>query len=673
MAEYSLDEVMQQNGKKTYTLDEVVPKAKSNVVGSGIVDSMMQVPRQLGLATRYGAEGLADTAGIFSDPLAVASNRLLGTKFSTARDATANLLDSVGLPKPETAQERVVGDASRLLAGTGGFMKAGSLIADGTTGALSAGMRNLASNPGMQAASSLGGGYAGGTARENGEGAIGQLGATVAGGLAAPLLAQPLISGVQSIANSVKNILNPDDVNLKVENVIRQAQLDPSLVPSGVMTDIKSRVKSAIQNNQPLSPDAVRRLADYQSVGAKPLRSNLTLDPFDVTREKNLAKLAVNSAGGSEIATIQNSNNKSLIDGLNSLGANTSDDMYSAGNKIISTLGDRDARVKNVIGSLYQNARDTNGRSALLDPSYFTNTASNMLDDALLGSKLPADVRNLLNKTAQGEMPLTVDVAEQLKTRIGDLQRASIDGSERKALGMVRQALETTPLLEAEGKQAQDAFKIARKANFKYMQMVDKTPALQAVRDGIEPDKFVQQFIIGNGKNSNVMDVAMLKSNIKSSPEAMNAVKGQILSHLKSNALSGNADEVGKFSPAGFNRAFNAIGERKLGLFFKPEEIEQLKRIGRVSSYENFQPVGSAVNNSNTAGALFNHGVDFLGKYVPFGKMLSEPINNIQLTIGQRNALNANKAIIANQPKQPQRFVPLLPLAASQGLLTSEQ
>jgi hypothetical protein len=36
--------------------------------------------------------------------------------------------------------------------------------------------------------------------------------------------------------------------------------------------------------------------------------------------------------------------------------------------------------------------------------------------------------------------------------------------------------------------------------NREWMQIVERTPALQAVRDGVEPDKFVQQFIVGGGE-----------------------------------------------------------------------------------------------------------------------------------------------------------------------------
>ena len=195
---------------------------------------------------------------------------------------------------------------------------------------------------------------------------------------------------------------------------------------------------------------------------------------------------------------------------------------------------------------------------------------------------MPSDVRNLLNGVSQGKIPLTVDTAEQFKTRIGDLQRSSIDKSERLALGHVRSALDNTPLLDGQGQPAIDAFNKARSLNKAWMGIVDKTPALQAVRDGIEPDKFVSQFITSGGTKANLADVQALHSSIKSTPEAMDAVRTQIAAHLKKQALNGAADEVGNFSQSSYNKALNAIGDDKLNLFFPKQDVQQLRAIGRV-------------------------------------------------------------------------------------------
>ena len=268
-------------------------------------------------------------------------------------------------------------------------------------------------------------------------------------------------------------------------------------------------------------------------------------------------------------------------------------------------------------------------------------------------------------------MPLTVDTAEQFKTRIGDLQRASHDAAERKALGIVRGALDQTPLLDPSqmGQVAIDAFTKARTINRAWMGIVDRTPALQAIREGVEPDKFVQTFIIGQGGKANVMDVAALKSSIKSNQEAMDAVKGQIVSYLKTKALSGAADEVGNVSQSGLNKALTQIGDRKLALFFSADEINALKANARVASYEQVQPRGSAVNNSNTAGSgiasVLNWAANspLLSK-IPFGGVLQGPAQNISVGLQAGRNLNVPRSLAIDGQS-------LLPASPRTGLLLS--
>jgi hypothetical protein len=206
------------------------------------------------------------------------------------------------------------------------------------------------------------------------------------------------------------------------------------------------------------------------------------------------------------------------------------------------------------------------------------------------------------------------------------------------------------------------------------MSVVERVPALQAVRDGIEPDKFVQQFIIGNGSKASVMDVAKLKAVVRQSPEASQAIRGQIMAHLKEAALGkGTAYEIGNFSQSNFNRALSTIGERKLKLFFTPDEVAQIKALGRVAAYEQVQPRGSAVNNSNTAGATGMILLDKLANSpllskIPMGPQLA---GNISASLAARNALNAPKAVIAPQQGSNPAYPFLLPAAASMGLLSS--
>jgi hypothetical protein len=199
MATYTLAEVMGQP-KKTYSIDEVTeaPQEPSLMQQAGAV--ARDIPRQLGLAARYGAQGLASTAGIVTDPLAYLANQALGTELQPLRSATEGLLTSAGLPSPQTPTERTVGTASELLAGTGGMIRGAAGLAQKAPGLIP-----LTQRPGLQAASAIGSGLAGGEAREMGASPAVQGAASLAGGLGLPVTTSMLQSG----ANKIRSMVNP--------------------------------------------------------------------------------------------------------------------------------------------------------------------------------------------------------------------------------------------------------------------------------------------------------------------------------------------------------------------------------------------------------------------------------------------------------------------------------
>lgn len=676
------------------------PPAKPRGFGAQLGDAIADVPRQAGLTARYVAEGLGDTFDTFvGNPLRTLATPVLGNK-PTARTGAA-LADAVGLPQPRTSTERIVGDASRLVAGGAGMLGVAGKASQGLTGTPQAAARMLAANPAQQLASAGAAGLAGGYTRETGGGDAAQLVASLAAGVAAPAA----MGGVQRAAGAVARRMQPatptgqqaQQINITINNALQDSGVTLEQLPRQVAQSIRDDVAKAFRTSDQVSPDAVRRLADYRMTGLTPTAAGLTLDPAVVTQQKNLAKLGINSKDSTAqfLGQTENRNNQLLKQGLNNLGAGAADDAYAGGERVIGALERRNERAQDLIGKLYDRARDSQGRSAALDHVTFTNRAGDLLNEANVESFLTPDIRNKLNDFATAKTPLTVEIAEQFKSNIGRLQRSSLDGNVKYALGAVRQALDETPLIgraaapAAGGNQlattggmtagdaAQDLgpeslkmFNRARRVNRMYMGLVERTPALQAVRDGVEPDKFVQDFIVGTGKKADFMNVAQLKSSIKANPVAMNAVREQILGHLKSKALNGQADEVGNFAGATYVKALDSIGERKLRLFFQPEEIQQMKAIGRVSRYEQFQPTGAAVGNANTAAALGGIAERFLSQSmlskIPFGQAaIGEPLQNIKVGMQSGRALDVPRTLAAPRQQVPasQRGLMLSPAA----------
>lgn len=650
--------------------------APAKPFGQQMNDAIADVPRQVGMFARYGLEGVGGTLDFLATPFRAGLNAITPNVAPTIADLVAGrkpaarfqpgggkvLADLMHLPEPATASERVVGDATRMLAGGAVPIAAAGRIAQGTNGVTKAVAETMAAKPLQQLASAGAAGTAGGSVRESGGNAGSQLIASLVAGVGAPYAmgkAQQAGAGIRQLMNGRAQI-DPAQIEIQINRALQPSGINLAQLAPDVQAGIRNDVAQALRTSDDLAPDALRRLVDYRMTGTMPTVGKLTRDPAQFTQEENLMRSGANSKdkAAQTLGMVKNKNNSRLIELMNETGASTPDDALAGAQKVIGALQQRVERVGVRIEDAYKAARDTSGRAAALDPHAFTNRANDLLDEALLGGKLPSDVRNLLNKSAAGEMPLTVDTAEQFKTRIGDLQRATTDLAEKKALGLVRSALDDTPLMPGQeiGQESINAFNRARRLNRTWRKVVENTPALQAVEDGIEPDKFVQQFITGAGPKANVADIAALRQSIKTSPEALTTVKEQIAAHLKKSALNGATDEVGGVSQSAYNKALNGIGERKLRMFFTPQEVDQLKAIGRVASYEQVQPKGSAVNNANTAGAFAGildriAGSSLLSK-VPLGRLLAQPAENISIGMKSKGALDAPAALAGSRADQ---------------------
>jgi len=630
--------------------------------------------RAAGLTARAVIEGAGDVYDLATSPIRYGMSKV-GLDGSPGFIQSA--ADALDLPKPEHTQEKIISGAQKMLASGGGMVGLASKAAKGMQAGTVAqqAVKSMAARPDLQAASMVGAGSAGEYAKAEGAGPWGQLAASLAGGLAAPGTLAAGQKGFQLTKSAIDSMRKSPNINAQIDDVLNSAFKAKGVqnVPNAVRAQLHRDMNEALSVGE-ISPAAVHRLVDYRLTGATPTAGPVTLDPGVITKQQNIMRVGAASQDPKlqQLSQIASKNEQKLIAHLNDMGAGTVDDQIAAAERVMTSLDDVAATAKGKIDPLYKQARDTVGRSAKLDPRTFTQQANDALDKNLLGSKLPVDVRNNLNDIASGKMPFTVDVAEQLKTSMGKLARTTKDGQERVALGMVRDALENTPLLDGQGKAAIEAFRVARQANREWMQVVERTPALKAVMDGVEPDKFMNKYIIGQGKDASLKSVANLRNVIKDDVGAQTAIKNQISRYLKDKSLGGAADDVGRFSPANFNKTLKAIGDRKLAMFFNKQEIDILKAVGRVASYEKAQPTGSAVNNSNTAATAVGGLLDWLGsvqllKRVPVGgQFVADQAQGASQSLTATQMLKVPQAITSAAKQAPKQIGSgAVPLAAA--------
>lgn len=668
--------------------------------------SINSIPRQIGLTARYGIEGLANNAQLLTEPIRYVTDRLTGStgKTKPAGVLASEFADYIGLPKPQNADERVVGDATRLMAGAGalgGAAQAASSLpgAAGRIGSF------LSANMGQQTAAAAGAGLAGGATREAGGSPMMQAGAALLGGVGAGMgvnaaadLAKKATTGVRNIMPGQQQLLQ-QRIDQRINITLQQQGIDPATITPAMRSALREQVGQAMNTGGELNPQAVARLADYTRLNMTPTRARLTLDPYDVTQEANASKLAAaTGARDARLPQIAQENNQRLLGLIDEMGGARPLDPFGNGTAVAGAIRAQDEALQRGVTSLYQQARDTSGRSAPLDGAAFTRQASRALDEGLLGGALPASVEQHLNRIARGEVPFTVDYAEQLKTAIGNLQRGASDGQTRMALGVVRRALDDTPLMPAPtvnpgnlpiapgavppspavmGQQSIDAFNQARQAARQRFQWQESSPAIGRALDGANADTFIQQNILS--KAAGFEGVARVAETINANPAAREAVRTSIVQSLKDSAIGkGGTSQTGNFSGRGMEAALKDIGDRKLGLFFDPAEIETLKAMARTGSFEVFQPRGSAVNNSNSAAgiaAIVSNLADRvrpIANKLPLGEFaISRPLDSTAVWLAQRPAQNIPQGLLMPTQRPPVGQGLLLPGIAAGGLLAA--
>ena len=62
-------------------------------------------------------------------------------------------------------------------------------------------------------------------------------------------------------------------------------------MPERARQSLRAQMQDALRAGQELDPAAVRRLAEFQTIGATPTRGMVTQDPVRITQEMNLAKM----------------------------------------------------------------------------------------------------------------------------------------------------------------------------------------------------------------------------------------------------------------------------------------------------------------------------------------------------------------------------------------------
>lgn len=242
--------------------------------------------RQLGLTARAGIQGLAALPAMAADVLGGAANAGLdlvrgegnGFRFPKQAEALNSALTQAGLPQPETAVERVAGDAASAVAGGGGTVALGRQIAKSASSGVSRAVGGmLAAEPGLQTASAAAGAGASGATREAGGGEGAQLAAGLAGALVPAAATAPMRRVMTPGGGQVRAAAQQAH---EAGYVIPPADLSPGPITE-TLSAISGKVKTAQEasaRNQTVSNTLAKRALGL------PETADLNLDSLEAVR-----------------------------------------------------------------------------------------------------------------------------------------------------------------------------------------------------------------------------------------------------------------------------------------------------------------------------------------------------------------------------------------------------
>ena len=394
-----------------------------------------------------------------------------------------------------------------------------------------------------------------------------------------------------------------------------------------------------LYGNMPLdkvnTPVVMRHLeADSLPVPIRLTEGEATGNPVLISEEMNLR------GKHPELAMRKNEVNQQLVDNVPLIRERAAPDVYAtktieSSQALIDAYKALDDTRSADITAAYKKLEDANGGQFPVDGQAIARNADVLLAKKLKTNFVPPEIAADLNRFRNGE-PMTFEQFEALRTNLAaearKAERAG-DGNREYAVGLIRQAMEALPL-KGEAAALKPIADQARSLASARFDALKKDPAYKAaVNDTVPADKYFDKFVV-NGINKNIN--TMVETLGRDSPAHQHMRAGTI------NWLSDKAgiiDNRGNFSQAQYNKALKKLDDvNNFQAIFDPDSQLQLRTLGNVAAYTQFQPRGSFVNNSNTlVGYLANKaaggaeqvgniaGLKFAGG-VPVGTMVRQAV-----------------------------------------------
>lgn len=450
---------------------------------------------------------------------------------------------------------------------------------------------------------------------------------------------------------------NQQAPELIIQQAAQEAGVDLSQIPSSMLGRVRAEVDKAMRSGKTPNVTAALRQAEGKTVlgdDAGLMLGQATRDPQQWAAEVDLRGI---QNGGKPVADRLALQNQRLIAAVQK-GAANAPDAYDAGAASIKSLQSLDKQLSGEVTAAYQKFREAGGTTLDVPLQPIAQRLGEVLD-TYGRENIPASVLSKFESYGLigGKQTKVFDLLEADKLiKAINANYDPLKAPQAGALGALRKSIgESINLAEQQTEgatgPAADLLKQAlgkAKARFGLHEAV---PALEAAAtDRGAQEAFVRQYI--TGQSAGIDTVSGLVKLL--SPEALDSVKKNVLAGILEKAApgAGRGSDAATFSQAGYSKALDAIGDRKLSALFGDDVVSQLRQVGRVAEWIQKQPKGSAPNNSNTGAAVMNLLQGLQGSRVMQLPGLNLAKNSLAQATNESASRNALAANIRPAPAQ---------------------
>tara|TARA_R110000868_G_scaffold176513_3_gene414230 strand:- start:419 stop:2602 length:2184 start_codon:yes stop_codon:yes gene_type:complete len=462
-------------------------------------------------------------------------------------------------------------------------------------------------------------------------------------GAAVGAVATPVISKViQAVAPYVERVINKitgtsqvavERAGLEADRILTNALRDVGHsiddMPKAQYDALRKQVNDALKSGVKLDAAALLRKSDFDAAGLPATLGQITRDPQQFARERNLRGVA--GVGEPLMARFHGQNQQIQQDiGAFAKGAS---DKVTAGERLAQALAQTDEKMRSAVSGAYKAARESAGKDLDIPMAGIAQDVTDI--SKRYGNNLPSGIKNMFDDfglfSGRQTKIFTMEDAEAIIQQANKLR--GNDPATNSALSEITNSLKKAIIeTSAEG----GPFAAPRALAAQRFSMQDAVPALKAAANNeVAADDFVRKFVL-NAPTEQVKKMAQILSD-----PARQEAKAQIGATIQRAAFGENMAGDKILAPERLAKALRDLGPQKLSAFFDTAEIDQLNRLARVGAYINSTPTAAAVNTSNTAATAMN-----LASQIPGGEKLRLLAAVTQPIINQRAVNNAMNAAV---------------------------